>query len=71
MPGMATSIVEAVLKEMGMILVTFEILEPNARPPPDWTHSSSHLIFEVEMDFTSKARWVKDGHKMPDAITPS
>ncbi len=62
---------EAVGKEMGTIVVAFEILEPNARPPPGWTRSSGHLIFDVKMDFTRKARWVKDGHRTPDAITPS
>ena len=62
---------DAVGKEMGTIVVAFEILEPNARPPPGWTRSSGHLIFDVKMDFTRKARWVKDGHRTPDAITPS
>ncbi len=28
---------EAVGKEMGTIVVAFEILEPNAHPPPGWT----------------------------------
>ena len=26
---------------------------------------------DVKMDFTRKARWVKDGHKTPDSITSS
>lgn len=52
-------------------LVAFEILEPNTCPPPGWKHSLGHLIFDVKMDCTRKARWVKDGHKMPDAITLS
>jgi hypothetical protein len=29
------------------------------------------LIFDVKMDFTWKAHWVKNGQRMPDAITPS
>ena len=62
---------DAVGKEMGNIMVAFEILGPDDRPPPGWTKSSGHLIFDVKMDFTRKARWVKDGHKTPDAITPS
>ena len=62
---------DAVGKEMGNIMVAFEILGPQCRPPPGWTKSSGHLIFDVKMDFTRKARWVKDGHKTPDAITPS
>ncbi len=62
---------EAVGKEMGTIVVAFEILKPNARPPPGWMRSSGHLIFDVKMDFNLKACWVKDGHRMPNAITPS
>ena len=31
-----------------------------------WKPSSSHLVFDVKMDFTLKARWVKDGHRRPD-----
>ena len=47
-------------KEMGNIMVAFEILGPQCRPPPGWTKSSGHLIFDVKMDFTRKARWVKE-----------
>ena len=58
-------------KEMGNIVVAFDILGPGEKPPPGWTKSSGHLVFDVKMDFTRKARWVKDGHRTPDAITPS
>ena len=34
--------------------------------PVGWTKSSGHMVFTVKMDFTRKARWVKDGHKCPD-----
>ncbi len=27
--------------------------------------------FDVKLDFTRKARWVKDGHKTPDSLTSS
>ena len=27
---------------------------------------SGHLVYVVNMDFTRKARWVKDGHKFPN-----
>ena len=33
--------------------------------------SSGHLIYDVKMDFTRKARWVKDGHRAPDPETSS
>ena len=31
-----------------------------------WTKTTGHWVFCVKMDFTRKARWVKDGHKTPD-----
>ena len=39
--------------------------------PPGWFKASGHIIFDVKMDFTRKARWVKDGHKTPDSTTSS
>ncbi len=62
---------EAVGKEMCIIVVAFDFLEPNAHPPPGWMQSSGHLIVDVKMDLTQKARWVKDGQRTPDAINPS
>jgi hypothetical protein len=56
---------------MGNVCIAFEILGQNAKAPPGWFKASSHLIFDVEMDFTRKARWVKDGHKSPDSKTSS
>jgi hypothetical protein len=29
---------------------------------------TGHLVYNVKMDFTRKARWVLDGHKTPDPI---
>lgn len=29
---------------------------------------TGHLVWDVKMDFTRKAQWVLDGHKMPDPI---
>ena len=29
---------------------------------------TGHIIFDVKMDFTRKARWVLDGHKTPEPI---
>ena len=31
--------------------------------------TSAHLLFDVKMDFTRKARWVKYGHRTPDPTT--
>ena len=36
-----------------------------------WFKASGHIIIDVKMDITQKARWVKDGHKTPDLKTSS
>ena len=62
---------DAVSKEMGDIHVAVEILGPTMKPPLGWAKLSGRLIFDVKMDFSWKAHWVKNGHKIPDIITPS
>ena len=57
---------DAVDKEMKNVVVAFEILEEDQPVPIGWVQSSGHLVFDVKMDFTRKARWVKDGHRTPD-----
>jgi len=50
----------------------FEIQPRDVRKaPPGWTKASGHLVFDIKMDFTCKARWVKDGHRTPDAESSS
>jgi hypothetical protein len=56
---------------MGNVCVAFEILGPNAKAPLGWRKASGHIIFDVRMDFTRKARWVKDGHKTPNSTNSS
>jgi hypothetical protein len=60
---------DALKKEMGNVCVTFEILGQNAKAPPGWFKASGHIVFDVKMNFTQKARWVKEGHKTPDSKT--
>ncbi len=57
---------DALKKEMGNVCVAFEILGQNAKVPLGWFKASGHIIFDVKMNFTRKAHWVKDGHKTPD-----
>lgn len=57
---------DAIKKEMFNVGIAFELLEEGSKPPPGWKQSSGHIIFDVKMDFTRKARWVKHGHKTPD-----
>ena len=52
-------------------MIAFEILEPGQKAPPGWFKATGHIVFDVKMDFTRKARWVKDGYKDPDLTTSS
>ena len=42
--------------------MAFEIIGDDYHLPLGCTKSSGHLIFDINMDFTRKAIWVKDGH---------
>ena len=53
-------------KEVHNVYVNFEIIKTGASVPVGWKKSSVHLIWDVKMDFTQKACWVKDGHRTPD-----
>ena len=57
---------DAIDKEMYEVDVAFKILEDEESLPVGYKRSSGHLVFDVKMDFTRKARWVKDGHRTPD-----
>ena len=48
--------------------IVFEVLQTGEKPLPGWSKVTGHLIFDVKMDFTRKARWVLDGHKTPDTV---
>ncbi len=56
---------------MGNVCIAFKILWPNEKAPPGWHKALRHIFFNVKMDFTRKACWVKDGHKTPDSLTSS
>jgi len=62
---------KALKKEMTNVGIAFKILEPHEKMPVGYTKSSGHIIFDVKMDLTKKARWVKDGHRTPDPETSS
>ena len=59
---------DALALEMFNVGVAFEILEEGQSTPAGRKKASGHLILDVKMDFTRKARWVLDGHKTPDPI---
>ena len=54
---------KAYLKEMSQVNVAFEFLARGERAPEGWKKASGHIVWDVKMDFTRKARWVKDGHR--------
>jgi Reverse transcriptase (RNA-dependent DNA polymerase) len=59
---------DALAKEMFNVGVAFEILEEGVNAPTGWSRVTGHLIWDVKMDFTRKARWVLDGHKTHDPV---
>ena len=58
---------KALAKEMYNVGVAFEILAEGQPAPRGWHKVTGHLVWDVKMDFTHKARWVLDGHKTLDA----
>ena len=47
---------DAISKEMANVGIAFAIQYEVVKTPPDWIKASGHLIFDVKMDFTRKAR---------------
>ena len=54
---------DAIHKEMTNVSVAFQFLGEDDKIPHGYRHMGTHLIFDVKMDFTRKARLVADGHK--------
>ena len=44
-------------------------MNPGGKSPLGWKKASGHLIYDVNMGFTRKIRWVKDGHQTPNPKT--
>ena len=51
------------LKEIKNVKVDFHFLDEGERAPVGCKHIPCHIIFDVKMDFTYKARFVAGGHK--------
>ena len=58
---------DAVDLEMNTIMSAFD-LSGGDIIPPGYSEATGHIIFDVKMDFTRKARFVKNGHLNPDPI---
>ena len=44
--------------------ISFEVPEHSENVPVGWHVFTGHIIFDVKMGSTRKARWVLDGHKI-------
>ena len=53
---------EAIDKEMLNSRVVFQILEEGDKAPIGYTQITCHLIFDMKMDLTRKARYVARGY---------
>jgi len=62
---------DALAKEMTNVGIAFEVLPDGKQAPPGWKPVTGHIVWDVKMDFTRKARWVLDGHKTPNITTHS
>jgi hypothetical protein len=60
---------DALSKEMHNVGIAFQVLPDGKDKPVGWSKVTGHIIFDVKMDFTRKARWVLDGHKTPNPIS--
>jgi hypothetical protein len=53
---------DALSKEMGVIDPVIDILPAGSRAPVGYTHVPCHVVFDIKMGFTRKARFVAGGH---------
>ena len=59
---------DAIDLEMNTIMTAFDLVSDGERASPGYSEVSGHIIFDVKMDFTHKAIFVKNGHLNPDPI---
>ena len=55
--------IKVVEKDAHAVGKAFEILDEKSTMPVGHKKVIGHLVFDVKIDFTRKARWVLDGHK--------
>ena len=53
---------EAIKKEMKNSRMAFKLLGTDEKPPVGFAEITCHLVFDVKMDLTRKARYVAGGH---------
>ena len=52
---------------MNTIMPAFNLVDRD-KPPPGYWEVTRHVIFDIKMNFTRDARFVKNGHLNPDPI---
>ena len=64
---------DAIKKEMKNSRHAFKLLEKDAKAPVGFTEITCHLIFDLKLDMTCKARYVAGGHltEVPTSMTYS
>ena len=64
---------DAIKKEMKNSRVAFKLLERGEQPPVGYKEITCHLIFDIKLDMTRKARYVTGGHltEVPTSMTYS
>jgi hypothetical protein len=53
---------QAIQKEMAVIRLAVELLDRGQKAPIGYQRIPCHMIFDIKMDFTKKARYVAGGH---------
>ena len=59
---------DAIKKEMRNVVVAFNILDSGEKAPIGYSKLGVHMVFDVKLDLTRKARLVADGHLTPDPV---
>ena len=54
---------DAIKKEMGTVEKAFDVLPKGSKKPVGYQEIKCHLVFDVKMDFTRKARFVAEGFR--------
>ena len=64
---------DALRKEMAAVMVAFEVQPEEVTFVPGYKRIPGHVVWDVKMDFTRKARYVAGGHRTdpPKALTYS
>ena len=60
---------DAIKRKMENVSVAFEILEDGKRPSAAHKKVPFHMIYDIKMDFTRKARLVAEGCRTPNPVT--